>query len=77
MTMPSQKLSPDARRIRTIIVALPIAAVTAYVLYKRLVLEEPQRKLAGPGAHGPLIPMRKIGTPEQAESLPQNDSDSQ
>ncbi|KAM6501209.1 hypothetical protein JOM56_004223 [Amanita muscaria] len=38
-------LSAQARRLRTIIWTLPIMAGTAFVLYKRLVLEEPQRKL--------------------------------
>ncbi|KAF8509659.1 hypothetical protein BU17DRAFT_98751 [Hysterangium stoloniferum] len=69
--MPFQKLSPDARRIRTIIVALPIAGVTAYVLYKRLVLGEQQRKLEH--VKGPIIPLnttapRPPPQPENRES---------
>ncbi|KAF8581196.1 hypothetical protein K439DRAFT_1636356 [Ramaria rubella] len=59
--MPFQKLSPDARRVRTIIVSLPLIGVTSYVLYKRLVWGEPQRRLpAAPDAHGPLVPMKTI-----------------
>ncbi|PPQ68102.1 hypothetical protein CVT25_014265 [Psilocybe cyanescens] len=41
--MAKQKLPLEARRMRTIIVTLPIIA--AFVLYKRLVLGEEQRKL--------------------------------
>ncbi|KAF8816307.1 hypothetical protein BYT27DRAFT_7128009 [Phlegmacium glaucopus] len=43
--MAQPKLSIEARRIRMIIVTLPIMAATSYVLYKRHVLGEPQRQL--------------------------------
>jgi len=39
------KLSVEARRARTLLISLPIMVGTAFVLYKRLVLEEGQRKL--------------------------------
>ncbi|TFK75561.1 hypothetical protein BDN72DRAFT_831837, partial [Pluteus cervinus] len=39
------KLSVEARRVRMLIVAGPIMAASGLVLYKRLVLDEPQRKL--------------------------------
>ncbi|KAG2347197.1 hypothetical protein BDR05DRAFT_958675 [Suillus weaverae] len=41
----AQKLPPQARRLRTIIVTVPIMAATAYVLYERLVLGKPRRTL--------------------------------
>ncbi|KAI0649750.1 hypothetical protein C8Q79DRAFT_873425, partial [Trametes meyenii] len=41
----SSKLSPQARRWRTIIFTLPIIGVTSFVLFKRLVLGEPRRTL--------------------------------
>jgi len=47
--MGRQKLSPQGQRLRTIILAVPIMAATSVVLYKRLVLGEPQRKLPRPG----------------------------
>ncbi|OAX42243.1 hypothetical protein K503DRAFT_683823 [Rhizopogon vinicolor AM-OR11-026] len=39
------KLPPQARRLRTIIITVPIMGATAYVLYERLVLGKPQRTL--------------------------------
>ncbi|KAH7883019.1 hypothetical protein F5I97DRAFT_1815320 [Phlebopus sp. FC_14] len=39
------KLHPQAQRLRTIIVTVPIMGATAYVLYERLVLGKPQRKV--------------------------------
>ncbi|KAH9993334.1 hypothetical protein BJV74DRAFT_884445 [Russula compacta] len=51
--MGRQKLSPQGQRLRTIILTVPIMAATSasppVVLYKRLVLGEPQRKLPRPG----------------------------
>jgi len=47
--MGTQKLSPQGRRLRIIILTVPIMAATSVVLYKRLVLGEPQRKLPRPG----------------------------
>ncbi|KAG1740402.1 uncharacterized protein EDB91DRAFT_1222722 [Suillus paluster] len=41
----AQKLPPQARRLRTIIVTVPIMGATAYVLYERLVLGKPRRTL--------------------------------
>jgi len=41
----SSRLSPQARRLRTIIISAPIMGATAFVLYKRLILGEPQRTL--------------------------------
>ncbi|KAH9474561.1 hypothetical protein JR316_0013023 [Psilocybe cubensis] len=43
--MAKQSLPLEARRIRTIIVTLPIITACSFVLYKRLVLGEDQRKL--------------------------------
>ncbi|KIJ64678.1 hypothetical protein HYDPIDRAFT_28049 [Hydnomerulius pinastri MD-312] len=42
------KLHPQAQRLRTIIVTVPVMGATAYVLYERLVLGKPQRKLPSP-----------------------------
>jgi len=47
--MGKQKLSPQGQRLRTIILTVPIIAATSVVLYKRLVLGEPQRKVPHPG----------------------------
>ncbi|KAI9060044.1 hypothetical protein FKP32DRAFT_1760629 [Trametes sanguinea] len=41
----SSKLSPQARRWRVIIFTLPIIGATSFVLYKRLILGEPRRRL--------------------------------
>ncbi|KAH9903259.1 hypothetical protein C8Q73DRAFT_721869 [Cubamyces lactineus] len=41
----STKLSPQARRWRAIIFTLPIIGATSFVLYKRLILGEPRRRL--------------------------------
>ncbi|KAF5314219.1 hypothetical protein D9758_018177 [Tetrapyrgos nigripes] len=38
-------LTMQQRRVRTIMATLPIIVATGYVLYKRLVLGEPQRTL--------------------------------
>ncbi|KAF8902528.1 hypothetical protein CPB84DRAFT_1846185 [Gymnopilus junonius] len=43
--MAKEKLPLEARRIRLIIVSLPILVASSLVLYKRLVLGEEQRKL--------------------------------
>ncbi|KAF8843444.1 hypothetical protein BDN67DRAFT_889329, partial [Paxillus ammoniavirescens] len=42
------KLHPQAQRLRTIIVSVPVMGATAYVLYERLVLGKSQRKLPSP-----------------------------
>ncbi|KAI9283680.1 hypothetical protein BC943DRAFT_361952 [Umbelopsis sp. AD052] len=39
----AQKLSPGAKRLRTIIVTVPFIVTTSYILYKRLVLGEQPR----------------------------------
>ncbi|KIM60501.1 hypothetical protein SCLCIDRAFT_123924 [Scleroderma citrinum Foug A] len=39
------KLHPQARRLRTIIVTVPIMGATALVLYERLALGKPQRTI--------------------------------
>ncbi|KAI0366512.1 hypothetical protein BV20DRAFT_1026019 [Pilatotrama ljubarskyi] len=41
----SSKLTPQARRWRTIMFTLPIIGATSFVLYKRLILGEPRRTL--------------------------------
>ncbi|KAH0831220.1 hypothetical protein J3R83DRAFT_13799, partial [Lanmaoa asiatica] len=41
----AQKLHPQAQRLRTMIVTVPIIGATAYVLYERLVHGKPQRTL--------------------------------
>ncbi|EIW67727.1 hypothetical protein TREMEDRAFT_33442 [Tremella mesenterica DSM 1558] len=38
-------LSPDAKRLRTIIISLPILVVTSAILYRRTYLGEEQRKI--------------------------------
>ncbi|GAA6010899.1 hypothetical protein JCM10207_003980 [Rhodosporidiobolus poonsookiae] len=43
-----QKLSPDGRRIRTIIITAPFVVASSILLYKRLVLGEEQRHLPRP-----------------------------
>ncbi|KAF9497501.1 hypothetical protein BDN71DRAFT_1444662 [Pleurotus eryngii] len=40
------KLSPQARRWRTILVTVPIMVATSVVLYQRLVEGKPQRTIA-------------------------------
>ncbi|KAF8173721.1 hypothetical protein BJ912DRAFT_71358 [Pholiota molesta] len=45
--MAKPQLSLEARRIRLIIVSLPILVASSFVLYKRLYLGEEQRKLPG------------------------------
>jgi hypothetical protein len=47
--MGTQKLSPQGQRLRIIILTVPIMAATSVVLYKRLVLGDPQRQLPRPG----------------------------
>ncbi|KAN0111675.1 hypothetical protein V8E52_008236 [Russula decolorans] len=47
--MARQKLSPQGQRLRTVILTVPIMVATSVVLYKRLVLGEPQRNLPRPG----------------------------
>ncbi|KAK6538640.1 hypothetical protein TWF694_010218 [Orbilia ellipsospora] len=39
------KYKPAERRVKLIIIALPVALVSSYLLYKRLVLGEEQRRL--------------------------------
>lgn len=67
----AQKLYPQARRLRTIIVTVPIMGATALVLYERLVLGKPQRTLPRPNRDEvPKEPeilakaAEKIGEPE-------------
>lgn len=48
----AQKLHPQARRLRTIIVTVPIMGATALVLYERLVLGKPQRTIPRPNKDG-------------------------
>ncbi|KZT26129.1 hypothetical protein NEOLEDRAFT_1132694 [Neolentinus lepideus HHB14362 ss-1] len=50
-------LSPQAKRLRTIIVTLPIIGATSLVLFKRVFLGEEQRKLPREG-HGRIIPIK-------------------
>jgi len=47
--MGTQRLSPQGQRLRVIILTVPIMAATSVVLYKRLMLGEPQRQLPRPG----------------------------
>ncbi|GAA6017785.1 hypothetical protein JCM11491_004618 [Sporobolomyces phaffii] len=42
------KLSPDGRRIRTIIIATPFLVASSILLYKRLFLGEEQKRLPRP-----------------------------
>ncbi|BGP19260.1 hypothetical protein JCM10213_008221 [Rhodosporidiobolus nylandii] len=44
----ARKLSPDGRRIRTIIITAPFLVASSILLYKRLVLGEEQRHLPRP-----------------------------
>ncbi|KAG6871878.1 hypothetical protein C0995_015467 [Termitomyces sp. Mi166 len=43
--MAKPPLPVEVRRVRTLLISLPIMVATGYVLYNRLVLDEPQRKL--------------------------------
>lgn len=52
-------LSPQARRLRTIIVSVPIIGATSFVLYKRLVLGEPRRELPRPTPSQPDVDMHQ------------------
>ncbi|KAK7444521.1 hypothetical protein VKT23_015199 [Stygiomarasmius scandens] len=45
---PRPPLTMQQRRVRIIMTTLPIMVVTGYVLYKRLVLGEPQRTFTRP-----------------------------
>ncbi|GAA5874049.1 hypothetical protein JCM8547_004815 [Rhodosporidiobolus lusitaniae] len=47
--MMSRKLSPDGRRLRTIIITTPFVVASSILLYKRLVLGEEQKHLPRPG----------------------------
>ncbi|KAH9934107.1 hypothetical protein B0H21DRAFT_699394 [Amylocystis lapponica] len=69
----SSKLSPQARRWRTIIVAVPIMGATSrafltrstVVLYRRLVLGEPQRTLPRDDptqGEQKLVQVKQVGT---------------
>ncbi|KZP17378.1 hypothetical protein FIBSPDRAFT_1046896 [Athelia psychrophila] len=55
-------LSPQGKRIRTIMVALPIMAATSFVMYKRLVLGEEQRLLP---REGPATKQHILETPRE------------
>ncbi|EPQ50820.1 hypothetical protein GLOTRDRAFT_50038 [Gloeophyllum trabeum ATCC 11539] len=55
--MASTPLSPQAKRLRTIIVTLPIMGATALILYKRVFLGEEQRKLPRDG-HGRIVEIK-------------------
>ncbi|KAF6751184.1 hypothetical protein DFP72DRAFT_1071731 [Ephemerocybe angulata] len=47
--MATPKLSPQARRLKTIIVALPILVASSYVFYKREIVKEvPRRTIPKP-----------------------------
>ncbi|KAF9556819.1 hypothetical protein CPC08DRAFT_710906 [Agrocybe pediades] len=50
--MAKQQLPLEARRIRMIIVSLPILVASSYVLYKRVVYGEEQRRLPKVGEDG-------------------------
>ncbi|KAI0786943.1 hypothetical protein C8Q75DRAFT_770152 [Abortiporus biennis] len=59
--MAGAKLSPTAKRWQTIMVTIPIIGATSFVLYKRLVLGEPQRTLPRPDseeAKKPIVPLK-------------------
>ncbi|KAF8558688.1 hypothetical protein OG21DRAFT_1504107 [Imleria badia] len=56
------KLHPQAQRLRTIIVTVPIIGATAYVLYERLVHGKPQRTLPPRQQDTPGKKTEKIGT---------------
>ncbi|KAG0226439.1 hypothetical protein BGW42_003644 [Actinomortierella wolfii] len=49
------KLNPQGKRLLTIIVSLPVFVSTSYILYKRLVLEEPMHRPV-PRGGVPYIP---------------------
>jgi len=52
-------LSPQARRLRTIIVTVPIIGATSFVLYKRLILGEPRRTVPHPSPEQPDVDMHQ------------------
>ncbi|KAI8890154.1 hypothetical protein K501DRAFT_237072 [Backusella circina FSU 941] len=56
----NRKLSPAGRRLATIIVSAPFAIVTSWILYKRVVLGEEQRKSDGKA-------IRPLGVKERDE----------
>ncbi|KAA1474579.1 hypothetical protein DENSPDRAFT_841184 [Dentipellis sp. KUC8613] len=51
MASPRPPLSPQAQRLRTIMITVPIIAATSLVLYQRLVQGKPQRTLPRPEDH--------------------------
>ncbi|KAI9567772.1 hypothetical protein HD554DRAFT_2173164 [Boletus coccyginus] len=54
------KLHPQAQRLRTVIVTIPIIGATAYVLYDRLVHGKPQRTLPPRRNTEPETPGRRM-----------------
>ncbi|KIK68201.1 hypothetical protein GYMLUDRAFT_91765 [Collybiopsis luxurians FD-317 M1] len=54
-------LTLQQRRVRLMLTTFPMIVVTGYVLYKRLVLGEPQRKLNRPGDVPELVAGKNEG----------------
>ncbi|GAA6061802.1 hypothetical protein JCM10212_004858 [Sporobolomyces blumeae] len=70
------KLSPDARRIRTIIIATPFLVASSILMYKRLFLGEEQRRLPRPAPLGsPEASATIAGTLREVASEPPIKSD--
>ncbi|KAJ3982491.1 hypothetical protein F5890DRAFT_1529614 [Lentinula detonsa] len=52
-------LTLQQRRVRLMLATFPMIVVTGYVLYKRLILGEPQRRLPRPPDSGEKIEAEK------------------
>ncbi|KAF9224879.1 hypothetical protein BS17DRAFT_702304 [Gyrodon lividus] len=69
------KLHPQAQKLRTIIVSVPLMGATAYVLYERLVLGKPQRTLPSPHSTEPSERRETLlgrGSEKVGETRPNN-----
>ncbi|ETW77504.1 hypothetical protein HETIRDRAFT_411690 [Heterobasidion irregulare TC 32-1] len=60
--MASQKLSPQGKRLRTIIITIPIIVASSLVLYERLVQGKPQRTISRTHekGEGRILDLRKV-----------------
>ncbi|BGP26945.1 hypothetical protein JCM10295v2_005907 [Rhodotorula toruloides] len=56
--------SPEQKRISTIIVSFPFLVATSFLLYRRLVLGEEQKRMPRPGQPGANLPMLSGGIGE-------------
>ncbi|KAI0089017.1 hypothetical protein BDY19DRAFT_993827 [Irpex rosettiformis] len=74
--MAKAPLTPQAKRLQTIMVTVPIIGAVSYVLYERLVQGKPRRMLPSRDdtehLHDKLVPIK----PEDFDSKPSSGSDS-